>query len=131
VEVDGGGAGIGAHPNGAPASTVGPHNLAYVIYTSGSTGTPKGVAVEHRHLLASNAARSSFYAELQPQRFLVLSSIAFDSSIAGIFGCLLDGGTLVLSTGFSVGSVISSILPHQVNCFLAVPSLYATLISRL
>src|SRR5499433_1737633 len=131
LELDGAAAAIAAHPKSAPASTVGPHNLAYVIYTSGSTGTPKGVAVEHRHLLASNAARSSFYAELQPQRFLLLSSIAFDSSIAGIFGSLLNGGTLVLSTTLSVDSVISSILRHQVNCFLAVPSLYTALIDHL
>src|SRR5215510_12544205 len=131
LELDGEAAAIAAHPQSAPASTVGPHNLAYVIYTSGSTGTPKGVAVEHRHLLASNAARSSFYAELQPQRFLLLSSIAFDSSIAGIFGSLLNGGTLVLSTALSVDSVISSILRHQVNCFLAVPSLYTALIDHL
>src|SRR5262249_23650890 len=65
LELDGEAAAIAAHPTSAPASTVAPHNLAYVIYTSGSTGTPKGVAVEHRHLLASNAARSSFYAELR------------------------------------------------------------------
>src|SRR5499427_1927993 len=131
LELDGAAAAIAAHPSDAPASTVGPHNLAYVIYTSGSTGTPKGVAIEHRHLLASNAARSSFYAELQPQRFLLLSSIAFDSSIAGIFGSLLNGGTLVLSTALSVDTAISSIPRHQINCFLAVPSLYTALIDYL
>src|SRR5262249_46369203 len=131
LELDRAGAAIAPHPPSAPAGAVGPHNLAYVIYTSGSTGTPKGVAVEHRHLVASNAARSSFYAELQQQRFLLLSSIAFDSSIAGIFGSLLNGGTLVLSTALSVDSAISSILRHQVNCFLAVPSLYTALIDHL
>src|SRR6201997_78543 len=131
LELDGAAAAIAAHPKSAPADVLGPHTLAYVIYTSGSTGTPKGVAVEHRHLLASNAARSSFYAELRQQRFLLLSSIAFDSSIAGIFGSLLNGGTLVLSTALSVDTAISSILRHQVNCFLAVPSLYSVLIDHL
>src|SRR6266436_4057799 len=131
LELDGAAAAIAAHPKSAPADVLGPHNLAYVIYTSGSTGTPKGVAVEHRHLLASNAARSSFYAELRQQRFLLLSSIAFDSSVAGIFGSLLNGGTLILSTALSVDSAISSILRHQVNCFLAVPSLYTALIDHL
>src|SRR5262249_20869109 len=128
LELDGAAAAIAAQPKSAPAGAVGPHNLAYVIFNSGSTTTIKARAVEDRHLLASNAARSSFYAELQPQRFLLLSSIAFDSSIAGIFGSLLNGGTLVLSTTLSVDSVISSILRHQVNCFLAVPSLYTALI---
>src|SRR5262249_39929923 len=119
LELDREGAAIAAHPTSAPAGAVAPPNLAYVIYTSVSTGTAKGVAVEHRHLLASNAALSSFYAELRQQRFLLLSSVAFDSSIAGIFGSLLNGGTLVLSTALSVDSAISSILRHQVNCFLA------------
>src|SRR5437660_153233 len=131
VELDSEAAAIAAQPSSAPASAVRPQNLAYVIYTSGSTGTPKGVAVEHRHLLASNAARSSFYAELQQQRFLLLSSIAFDSSIAGIVGSLLNGGMLVLPTALSVDTAISSILRHQVNSFLAVPSLYSALIDHL
>src|SRR4029077_90186 len=103
----------------------------YVIYTSGSTGTPKGVVVEHHQIVASNAARLSFYADLPPLRFLLLSSIAFDSSIAGIFWSLLNGGTLVLPIDLSVDAAVSSILRHHVNCFLAVPSLYSTLIDRL
>ncbi|HLL47222.1 MAG TPA: condensation domain-containing protein, partial [Longimicrobiaceae bacterium] len=39
-------AALGAEPDGAPRSEVGPRNAAYVIYTSGSTGMPKGVVVE-------------------------------------------------------------------------------------
>src|SRR5207244_13543517 len=118
-------------PRRAPASAVRPQNLAYVIYTSGSTGTPKGVAVEHRHLLASNTARSLFYAELQPHRFLLLSSISFDSSIAGIFWSLLSGGAIVVSTNVSLDAAISSILRHQINYFLTVPSLYSAVLHQL
>src|SRR5262249_10623825 len=120
-----------AHPQRAPASTVGPQNLAYVIYTSGSTGTPQGVAVEHRHLLASNDTRASFYAELQHQRYLLLSSIPFDSSLPAIFRSVFNGLTLVLLTDLSVDSVISAILRHQVNCFLGVPTLYTIVIDHL
>src|SRR5271169_663062 len=70
-------------------------NLAYVIYTSGSTGGPKGVPVTHRNLAHSNHARLQYYPD-SAGRFLLLSSYAFDSSVAGIFHSLTSGGTLVL-----------------------------------
>jgi amino acid adenylation domain-containing protein len=82
-------------PVTAPGTTVGPANAAYVIYTSGSTGQPKGVVVEHRNVVASLAARHAAY-EAPPERFLLLSSFAFDSSVAGIFWTLSTGGTLIL-----------------------------------
>ncbi|MFL5071599.1 MAG: amino acid adenylation domain-containing protein, partial [Xanthobacteraceae bacterium] len=123
-------AAIAQEPATAPTLTLDPHHPAYVIYTSGSTGTPKGVVVEHRHIIASNAARSSIYDELRELRFLLLSSIAFDSSVAGVFWSLLNGGTLVLPTIVSVDAIISSIVRDGVNCFLAVPSLYKAVFDR-
>jgi amino acid adenylation domain-containing protein len=82
-------------PVPAARPTVTPANTAYVIYTSGSTGEPKGVAVEHRNAVASTLARHTGY-EQAAERYLLLSSYAFDSSIAGIFWTLTCGGTLVL-----------------------------------
>ena len=70
-------------------------NLAYVIHTSGSTGTPKGVMVGHRNLVASTLARVRTYGEAPPT-FLMPSSFAFDSSVAGLFWTLTRGGSLVL-----------------------------------
>src|SRR6202048_2423778 len=122
---------IAAQPARAPAVALDPRHPAYVIYTSGSTGTPKGVVVGHGNIVASNDARSSFYPQLPQQRFLLLSSIAFDSSIAGVFGSILNGGTLVLSAALTADSAISSIMRHHVNCFLAVPLLYGVLIDHL
>ena len=63
---------------------VGLEDNAYLIYTSGSTGKPKGVAITHGNLAASNAARFQYYSR-SPSRYLLLSSFAFDSSVAGIF----------------------------------------------
>ena len=74
---------------------VGPDDAAYAIYTSGSTGVPKGVVVSHRNLVHSTRARVSYYGG-KVGRFLLLSSFAFDSSVAGLFWTLIDGGTLVL-----------------------------------
>ena len=69
---------------------------AYLIYTSGSTGRPKGTVISHGNLARSTAARLTFY-DRHPGVFLLLSSFAFDSSVAGIFWTMASGGTLVLS----------------------------------
>jgi len=70
-------------------------NLAYVIYTSGSTGKPKGVQITHQNLVHSTNARITYYQE-PVTSFLLLSSFAFDSSVAGIFWTLCQGGILYL-----------------------------------
>ncbi len=102
-----------------------PANLAYVIYTSGSTGRPKGVAVEHRCLVNSTLARLAFYPP--PRRFLLLSAVAFDSAVAGIFGTLARGGALLLPPAgveADAREVARLIARHQVDTILALPSLY-------
>lgn len=80
-----------------PARILPPIDLespAYVIYTSGSSGRPKGVVVSHSNLAWSTNARRQYYDS--PQCFLMVSSIAFDSSIAGIFWTLSCGGSLCI-----------------------------------
>jgi amino acid adenylation domain-containing protein len=70
-------------------------NLAYVMYTSGSTGRPKGVAVTHRGVV--RLVKETGYARFGPgEVFLQLAPIAFDASTFEIWGCLLNGGRLVL-----------------------------------
>src|SRR5205823_4144043 len=99
---------IARRPDTAPALDLDPRHPAYVIYTSGSTGTPKGVVVAHQQIAASNATRALFYTDVPTPRFLLLSSIAFDSSVAGTFWSLLSGGTLVLSSDLSVDAALSA-----------------------
>ncbi|HEY7819217.1 MAG TPA: amino acid adenylation domain-containing protein, partial [Vicinamibacteria bacterium] len=70
-------------------------SLAYVMYTSGSTGRPKGVAVTHRGVL--RLFFGSDYVELdERERFLHLSSPAFDASTFEIWGALTSGASLVI-----------------------------------
>jgi amino acid adenylation domain-containing protein len=109
-----------------------PDRLAYVIYTSGSTGKPKGVMVTHRNLMQSTAARLHFY-EQPVQKFLLLSSLAFDSSVAGIFWTLCSGGILVVPNE-QVQSDLSAItrlaVDGQISHLLTIPSLYATVLEQ-
>ncbi len=115
-----------------PAQHGGGEDLAYVIYTSGSTGTPKGVMVSHRNLVHSTHARRVFYDEPM-SGFLLLSSFAFDSSVAGIFGTLCHGGTLVLpppgvqNDPFRLADQIGD---RRVSHLLCVPSLYELLLAE-
>jgi len=109
-----------------------PEHLAYVIYTSGSTGKPKGVLVTHRNLVHSTYARSVYYGA-DAGRFLLLSSFAFDSSLAGIFGTLSQGGTLVLKRGpvqSNLNQLAQLVEQHQISHLLCVPSLYSHLLEQ-
>ncbi len=100
-------------------------HMAYLIYTSGSTGKAKGVMVSHQNLLSSTFARKLAYGDLG--RFLLLSSISFDSSVAGIFGSLIYGGTLIIAGRDVVRDPLcfnQEVQHLGVESLLCVPSLY-------
>ena len=68
-----------------------PGNLAYVIYTSGSTGKPKGVMISNRSLVN----RMVWITAREPTAtgtWLQRISLAFDVSVAEVFGPLASGG---------------------------------------
>ena len=131
VEIDG-------EPTGAAPTTersrpaVRGSDLAYIIHTSGSTGRPKGVMVTHDNLVHSTMARAVHYRK-PPSRFLLLSSFAFDSSVAGIFWTLTRGGTLVLPTPqleHDVETLLALAAEHQVTHTLCLPTLYHVLLEH-
>ncbi len=115
-----------------PIPIVGPEHLAYVIYTSGSTGAPKGVLVTRGNLDASTHARFAYYPE-PIEAYLLVSSFGFDSSVAGLFWTLSQGGTLVLPApgGQADPMVLAALIRERhVTHFLAVPSLYSVLLDN-
>lgn len=121
---------IGLESKENPILTTGIKNLAYVIYTSGSTGKPKGVQITHQNLVHSTTARIAYYQE-PVANFLLLSSFAFDSSVAGIFWTLCSGGTIFLppeGLQRAVPLLIELIFQHQISHLLSLPSLYALLL---
>ncbi|MFI9722934.1 amino acid adenylation domain-containing protein [Streptomyces sp. NPDC052396] len=115
-----------------PEGVATPGNAAYVMYTSGSTGQPKGVVVEHRNVVASLAARRAHY-PAAPERFLLLSSFAFDSSVAGIFWTLTEGGTLVLpgeGQQLDPAALVETAARQRPTHTLAIPSLLAPVLDQ-
>ena len=81
----------------APDITTTSDNLAYMIYTSGLQESQKGFALA---IAISYILRLPAF-EVYPhavERFLLLSSFAFDSSLVGIFWTLCQGGYACSST---------------------------------
>ncbi|BBU62178.1 hypothetical protein MSC49_21130 [Methylosinus sp. C49] len=122
-----------AEQSAAAPRTIGDADCAaYVIYTSGSTGKPKGVVISHANAVHSTLARSLYYPD-KPRGFLLLSSFAFDSSVAGVFWTLAEGGTLCIpERGFEhdpqrLGELI---IRHRLSHLLCLPSLYRLLLDQ-
>lgn len=99
---------------------------AYVIYTSGSTGTPKGVVVSHANAVASTWARFDYYRE-PVAGFLLVSPLAFDSSVAGLFWTLSSGGLLSIPTEPAlqdIEALAELIARDELSHLLCLPSFY-------
>ncbi|WP_194270035.1 non-ribosomal peptide synthetase [Candidatus Methylospira mobilis] len=113
-----------------PYRPVSAQQAAYLIYTSGSTGKPKAVLVSHANAAASTAARLREYGE-QPEGFMLLSSFAFDSSVAGIFWTLSHGGRLCIAQEGKhqePNSLAAAIERDRPSHLLCLPSLYGLLL---
>jgi amino acid adenylation domain-containing protein len=113
-----------------PESRVFADNPAYLIYTSGSTGRPKGVVVSHRNLVHSTLARFAYYKE-PVTSFLLLPPLAFDSSVAGLFWTLSQGGMLVIpeeDSRHDPAHLAELISRHSVSHLLSLPALYELLL---
>jgi amino acid adenylation domain-containing protein len=124
---------IAAYSEARPRSAVEPENLAYVIYTSGTSGKPKGALVTHRGLVNSTNARLNYYRE-GVRKWLLLPSFAFDSSVAGIFGTLCQGGALSLPAPdleYDPIRLARLIADERISHLLTVPSLHSELLGLL
>ncbi|MCP4149582.1 MAG: amino acid adenylation domain-containing protein, partial [bacterium] len=72
--------------------------LAYVMYTSGSTGKPKGVMIEQGNVINLIDWFGRSFNIQKETRVLQMTDYTFDPSVEDIFGTLLYGGMLFLST---------------------------------
>ncbi|KFF98745.1 hypothetical protein IQ62_23585 [Streptomyces scabiei] len=109
-----------------------PDGLAYLIYTSGSTGTPKGVAIGHRSLANLVDSLALRYPGLTPEdRFLALTTLTFDTSLAELLVPLAVGATVHVghrSLGLSGGELDRYVEEHGVTALQATPSRYRALL---
>jgi aspartate racemase len=90
------------------------------------------VLVTHQNLVHSTSARISYYSE-PVTSFFLLSSFGFDSSIAGIFWTLCQGGILVLPPAKFQQELLQLtklIAQHHVSHLLSLPSLYNLILEQ-
>ncbi|MDO4982111.1 MAG: amino acid adenylation domain-containing protein [Eubacteriales bacterium] len=84
-----------------PAAEVSPEDLAYMIYTSGSTGKPKGVMITHRNicnfLRVHEKNLFAYNVSEYVERFLSVTTVAFDMSMKELYCPLLSGKTLIFA----------------------------------
>ncbi len=87
-------------PTGAPPAAdlfPAPDALSYAIYTSGSTGRPKGVLVEQAQLANFCSAMDDIVGGGPGDRWLAVSSLAFDISVLELLWTLTRGYTVVVA----------------------------------
>ena len=70
---------------------------AYIIYTSGSTGRPKGALVTHGNLLHFVKGMQHVFAFTRQDKFLSVTSVAFDASGVDYYMALYNGAAIVLA----------------------------------
>jgi amino acid adenylation domain-containing protein len=110
-------------------SEVNSQNLAYVMYTSGSTGQPKGVSIIHRGVV--RLVKTTNYVNLTDREvFLQLAPISFDASTFEIWGCLLNGGKLIIAPSrlLSIDEIGKLIQQYQVNILWLTAGLFHAIV---
>ncbi|WP_343780302.1 amino acid adenylation domain-containing protein [Virgibacillus salarius] len=73
-------------------------DFAYIIYTSGSTGNPKGVPIKHKSVINLCTWFGETYNLRERRHVMHNTSISFDVSVEEVFGALLNGGTVYITT---------------------------------
>lgn len=109
----------------APTNRVRPryrgYDTAFVLFTSGTTGTPNGVAVSH-HNVANIVLTEPGNLGIRPgTRVAQLLAIGFDMAAWEIWGCLCNGGELVVR-GDSIQTAC-----EQADIIIATPSILDSL----
>ncbi|MCI2954787.1 amino acid adenylation domain-containing protein [Staphylococcus caprae] len=107
-------------------------DTAYIIYTSGTTGKPKGTVVPHKGI--DRLVHQPNYVELNHETVILLSgTVAFDAATFEIYGALLNGGRLIITskdTLLNPTQLGQTIAVNQINTMWLTSSLFNQIASE-
>ncbi|MGW2633513.1 amino acid adenylation domain-containing protein [Streptomyces chattanoogensis] len=111
-----------------------PASAAYVIYTSGSTGRPKGVVVTHANLANFLADMSVRFPLDGDDRWLAVTTIAFDIAALELYLPLISGARVILAERAAVldpAELLALLRRQKATIMQATPSLWRVLAAEL
>jgi len=114
-----------------PTVSITPEHHAYMMYTSGSTGQPKGVNIIHRGVV--RLVKNTNYIHLTTEDiFLQLAPISFDAATFEIWGCLLNGGKLVVMPPHqpSLAEIGAAVRQYQVTTLWLTAGLFQLMVEE-
>ena len=107
-------------------------DLAYLIYTSGTTGNPKGSMIPHKGIVRL-VCNTNYITYDENTVFLQTGSMAFDASTMELWGPLVNGGKLILTSNEIVTSIPDMkehITKHNVTTIWLTSSLYNQMVQE-
>lgn len=104
---------------------------AYTMFTSGSTGRPKGVTTPHRAIV--RLVKNTDYVDLSEEEvFLQMAPVSFDASTLELWGCLLNGGRLVMMPARtpSLDEIAGAVQKHGVSTLWLTAGLFHLMVDE-
>jgi malonyl-CoA/methylmalonyl-CoA synthetase len=114
--------------HGTPAGA-GPADPALILYTSGTTSRPKGVVLTHANLEAQMTALVGAWGWRQDDRVLHVLPLNHVHGLVNVLGCALWAGASCEFLTFGPEAVWEHLASGRLSVFMAVPTVYARLLS--
>ncbi len=104
-------------------------DTAYIIYTSGSTGQPKGVQVLHQGLINLLWDLQRRFALTENDRWLAVTTIAFDIAALELFLPLMVGAQVVIADqAQDAQALVEQLETQAITCMQATPATWRMLL---
>ncbi len=114
----------------APLPDVGSDRRAMIVYTSGTTSRPKGVVSTHRNIQAQIESLVTTWEWCREDHILHVLPLHHVHGIINVLGCALWSGALCeMLPAFEARTVWRRFVESDLTLFMAVPTIYARLIT--